>query len=504
MRLADVFSYDAESDIRRSGRPETYLFFAAAFTAILFLTHSGFLSTPYFWDEAGHFVPTALDLYREGRWTPVTTTPSVHPPLIAALLAALWQVTGPSIEATRSLMLIIAACGLLGAFLLAIELSRHIAGSPAFLAVLFLLASPLFFTQAMMVQLDMPAMALTVWSLFLFLRGRLVLCIVTCTLLTLTKETGAIVPLILGLWSAGERRLRVAAWFLVPLCALFGWVSYLHAATGEWLGDSEFARFNVVYPLHPARLLAAVTRRVVFLLFENFHWIGTLCVTAGFRLGFYDSRGWRLAIVVMAAHIAAVSVFGGAILDRYLLPVLPIFYTAAAVGLSALKAAPRLAGAALLMAGLFGSLFWNPPLWSVPLENSLSMVYFAEVHKRAAQFLETHLANRRIVTAWPMSIELMRPELGYVTQALPQVYELPDFRVSSVLGSKPEPEVLVLYSRDVQPRATIFREPLLKAFAERYLRMYTPTDGPAIERRYLLHRIMRFEDQDQWVEVYGR
>src|SRR5580765_5791544 len=117
MRLSDVFAYDAGSDHRRSGRPETYLFFAAAFAAILFLVHSGFLSTPYFWDEAGHFVPAALDIYNQGRWVPVTTTPNVHPPLIPALLAAAWQVTGPSIETSRSVMLLLAAAGLLGAFL---------------------------------------------------------------------------------------------------------------------------------------------------------------------------------------------------------------------------------------------------------------------------------------------------------------------------------------------------------------------------------------------------
>ena len=59
-------------------------------------------------------------------------------------------------------MLAVASLGALFSFLLAIRLARGTAGAPAFAAVLFLIASPLFYTQSMMVQLDMPAMTLTV------------------------------------------------------------------------------------------------------------------------------------------------------------------------------------------------------------------------------------------------------------------------------------------------------------------------------------------------------
>lgn len=503
MKLEEVFSYDAESDYRRSGRPETYLFFAAAFTAILFLSHAGLLGTPYFWDEAGYFAPSALDLLHGGNWIPTTTPPNVHPPLVRALLASLWQLTGPSIESARALMLLLAAFGVLGAFLLAIELCRTCGGSPAFLAILFLIGSPLFFTQAMMIQLDMPAMVFTVWALFLYLRGRLVLCVAACVLLVLTKETGALAPLILGLWSAGEKRFRLAMWFLLPLAALAAWIVYLRWMTGQWLGDAEFAEYNVIYPLHPARLVSAIVRRAVFLFVENFHWIGTVGVAAGWRLGLLGSRGWRLAGVFAIVHTAAVCVTGGAILDRYLLPVLPVYYTAVAVGFSALQPPARLVAPVALLAGLFISLFWSPPFWPVPLDNNLAMVRFTEVHRQAAEFLETHYSGRRIVTAWPMSIELTRPELGYVRAAIPSVQALPDFRRAPALAVDPPPAVFVLFSREASPRATIFREPLLKAFAEHYLRFYVPVDGAAIQRRYGLHQVIRFESWDQWVEIYG-
>ena len=134
------------------------MLWAIAF-AVLVTIHVPYLQLPYYWDELGQFVPQTLDLYNEGRWIPVHTLPNVHPPGLEALLALVWiAARGPSIMSARLLMLAIAALGVVGSFLLAIRLSRRAAGLPGFAALILLLASPLFYTQSMMVQLDMPAM----------------------------------------------------------------------------------------------------------------------------------------------------------------------------------------------------------------------------------------------------------------------------------------------------------------------------------------------------------
>ena len=67
-------------------------------------------------------------------------------------------------------MLLLASFGLLFTFLLAIELSHEAKGAPAFLPPFLLLVSPLFYTQSMMAQLDMPAMVLTLLVLLLFIK----------------------------------------------------------------------------------------------------------------------------------------------------------------------------------------------------------------------------------------------------------------------------------------------------------------------------------------------
>src|SRR4051794_20896611 len=103
--------------IRRPS-PSTAALWAGAFV-LLVAMHVPYLKLPYFWDEMGQYVPQALDLYNEGRWIPVHTMPNVHPPGLEALLAVEWTLLrGPSIPASRILMLAIAAFGVVGSFLL--------------------------------------------------------------------------------------------------------------------------------------------------------------------------------------------------------------------------------------------------------------------------------------------------------------------------------------------------------------------------------------------------
>ena len=60
--------------------------FAVIFVFI-FLLHAPELQLPYFWDEAGYYVPAARDLLLTGRLIPHTTVSNAHPPLVMAWLA---------------------------------------------------------------------------------------------------------------------------------------------------------------------------------------------------------------------------------------------------------------------------------------------------------------------------------------------------------------------------------------------------------------------------------
>lgn len=490
------------SAARRPIRAQSYLIVYLLFAAVLICTHLSLVRLPYFWDEAGQFIPAALDLFRGGAWISHSATPNIHPPAVSAYLAAVWRVAGFHPEATRFAMLALSAFGALAAFLLAIELSREARGAPAFLAAAMLCCSPLFFAQSMLAQLDAPAMVFTSLALLLFLQDHTRSAAAACVALVLVKETGAIVPAVFALWLARERRWRDAAWFLAPFAVLAGWVFLLKRATGHWAGSPDFAAYNLWYPLHPVRILATLARRVYYLLGANFHWVGTAAIVWAWRkTPIFQSRAWRVAATVVAAHVLLFTVLGGAVLNRYLLPVVPILYAAFAVSLSVNRPTPRRVASVVLLAGLAASNWINPP-YAFPFEENLAFADFLRLHRDAADHIEHWFADPVVRTAWPMSAELSRPELGFTPRKL-RVETLPDMSPAT-LGSIDwsKTEIVVVFSRDWEPGAHLRRWlPVGKLWNDIY--GFVPNATLEESRARIPFPIdATFTRRGQWVDVY--
>src|SRR5437588_7340978 len=94
------------------------LVFLVIFLSV-FISHLWLLQLPYFWDEAGYYVPAARDLLLTGSLIPHSTISNAHPPLVMAWLALWWKVVGYAPLVTRTAMLLLAAFSLLGVFRLA-------------------------------------------------------------------------------------------------------------------------------------------------------------------------------------------------------------------------------------------------------------------------------------------------------------------------------------------------------------------------------------------------
>ena len=298
--------------------------FFLLFAVPLFAIHLGLLTLPFFWDEQGQFIPTALDLLRKGAWVARSTVPNVHPPGVEVYLVAWYKLLGFSIPVTRVAMLLLGSFGLLFTFLLAIELTHEAKGAPAFLPPFLLLVSPLFYTQSMMAQLDMPAMVLTLLVLLLFIKQKYGWAVLASVCLVLVKETGIVVPFVAFLVLVRRREFLRAAWFIVPAVALAGWLAVLHRATGYWLGDPGFAHYNVGYALNPVRMALSFVRRIYYLFFAEFRWIGTLILLITFKkCQALRTPGWAVTTAASVFTLLLVSILGGAELERYLLPVLP-------------------------------------------------------------------------------------------------------------------------------------------------------------------------------------
>ncbi len=160
--------------------------------------------------------------------------------------------------------------------------------------MLFLVATPLFYTQSMMALLDMPAMTLTVLALLLFLDERFLWCATACTLLVLTKETAVTTPLVFGawLWNVWPKTSRSSCIF-APAVALAGWLMVLHRATGHWTGNADFAEYNVAYALHPLQILYSVAERALFLFVKDGRFIGVIALYVGWRM--LKGTAWAIA-----------------------------------------------------------------------------------------------------------------------------------------------------------------------------------------------------------------
>lgn len=483
-------------------RTRSIVIFFCAFTAVLLAIHAPFFKLPFFWDELGQFVPAALDIYQLGAWIPKTTLPNVHPPGVMAYLALVWKIFGFSIPATRIAMLMVGAAGMLFSFLLAIRLSRKTAGAPAFAAILFLISTPMFFTQSMMAQLDMPVMTFTALALLLFLDDRLVACAVACTALVMCKETAISTPFVFAVWLwFHDRKRRQAFYFLAPAVALGIWLMALHHGTGHWLGNQEFAQYNVSESLQLGHIFGTLERRLYFLFISDGLWIGAITLFVGAR--FLRGPEWTLAFIVTGAQLLVVSVLGGASLDRYALPAFPVLYAAIAAAGSAYPPNWRWITQAAMAFALLIGLWWNPP-YPFSFENNLAMMDFVGLQQEAAAYLENHAPNARIASAWPFTDAISRPEFGYVQHPM-KVERAEDFRLTSLANlDRSKVDVLVVFSRTWALDGGALDYQFVRDYLRRNWGYYSQATPQQIHAGWGFSPVLRWTRRGQWIEIYLR
>jgi hypothetical protein len=463
------------------GRKPSLAWFAAI-AALLVALHLPFLRLPYHWDELGQFVPASLDLFREGAWVPRSTLPNVHPPGLMALVAGVWKVAGESILASRLAMLMVASAGVFAWLLLAIRLGGRD-------GVWLLALAPVFYTQSMMVQLDMPAMTLTGVALYLFLEGRYAWSAAASVALVLVKETSITTPLVFAAWLwLHEGRRREAAYFLAPAVAFGAWLLALQRATGHWLGNAGFARENLGAAAAPLHVAGAAVRNLWALLVADGRFLGSWALLGRWKL--LQNRDWAVAWWVGGAQLGVVTLFGGAMLERYLLPVMPLVFIAMG---AVLRTWQKAAMAVLLVAGWF----WSTPYPSQ--RENLSMVDFVHLQQDAARYLEVQAPGRRVASMWPFTDAIRRPEFGYVSAPLRAV-DLPGLDAASIAAAdRSSYDLLVVYARRWPPPAMRF----IAVFARRYLGYLPEASAEEILEKTGLRPRMQWTRGAQWIVVYG-
>ncbi len=553
--LAD-FSLPAEGF---AGTLLRWLFFFAA----LVLLHWPLLRLPYFWDEAGYYIPAARDIFLFGDLIPRTTLSNAHPPLVMLWLAACWKLFGYSITVTRVAMLAVSAFALTGVFRLAHRLANR---SVAWATVACTALYPVYFAQSSMAHVDLAAAAFTIWGLgawlgawlgtvaelptenaalrrqgpernlfslfrlpaFLHsapgpLRGTLAAGF-WFSLAALAKETAILAPLALLCWEAIQwllvwrsgasgqtnasdytplvanlvlrpadlprtRLLRMAT-LLLPALPLAAWFAYHYAATGYIFGNPEFVRYNVTATMQPARIALALLIRIWQTFGYEHLWLLTGLVIWAMRkpaLREGNSVRPRIAIpiqvtllVVALAYISAMAVVGGAVLARYMLPVIPLVILP---WVSTLWRRVRhwnritVAICAFMIVGWL----WNPPYEFSP-EDNLAYRDFIELQQDSITHLQQHYPKERVLTAWPASDELTRPFLGYVPEPR-NVVRIENFTVPEMMlaaGARNDFQVALVFSTKYEPTPLLpFLRPEWDRLKSRFFDYHRDVDSAA-------------------------
>lgn len=457
------------------------------FFAAVYLSHLTLLRLPYFWDEAGYYIPAAWDFFHTGTLIPVTTVTNAHPPIPSILLAGWWHLSGFVPSGTRTFICMVTAAALLAVY----RLSRNLLGVSAAAAVTLLTALyPVWFAQSTLAHADIFAAAFTLWALSFYLDpgcdgaksraarepgtsasapstalSRQAGVAILFSLAALSKETAVITPVALALWEGfllvRDRNPRLhAGWILSllsPILPLAVWYGYHYHCTGFVFGNPEFLRYNATANLDAHRIALCLYHRLLHLTLHMNMFVPVLCGLATLLASPIATRARlprptlsALAVILIANWIAF-SILGGALLTRYLLPMFPlVLLLCVAEWQSRIQHWYLLAvvSAAAFLCGI-----WiNPPYAFAP-EDNLTYRDFIVLHQRAIHLIDAHYAHSTVLTAWPASSELARPELGYTKVPIKTV-NIQNFSLEQLQKAAAEPgeyDLALLFSTKWAP-----------------------------------------------------
>lgn len=500
-------------DIEQRRQYPTALVFAALFFSLLAL-HTPLLRLPYFWDEAGYYIPAARDLLLHGTLLPYSTPSNAHPPLVMAYLAFAWKLFGYNPLVTRTAMLAIAAFALLGVFRLAQRVTNT---EVAIASVICTALYPVFFAQSTLAHLDLAAAAFTFWGLLAYVENRRWDVVLWFSLAVLAKETAILAPLALFAWEGLGALLRLdpprerahsgqyaasvmspipdelpvvipseardpgssqrqrkprflvasaprndrVSLLLVPIVPLALWYAFHYWRTGFVFGNPEFFRYNVKATMQPLRVPLALGLRLWQVLgYLNLCFLTVPAMLAMWLPPVRDNGKERERIrldvqfsflAVVTAYVIAMAIVGGAVLARYVLPVLPLVIM---VCVSTLRRRARLwRGVIAIVALAFvAALFINPP-HGFSIEDNLAYRDYILLHQRAEEFTEARYPMAKVLTAWPANDELTRPYLGYVTRPM-RVLRIEDFSAEQILAAadlRPDFDLALVFSTKYEP-----------------------------------------------------
>lgn len=444
-------------------------------------SHATLLRLPYYWDEAGYYIPAAYDFFGTGTLIPFSTLTNAHPPGLSIYLALLWKLFGFSPLITRVGMALASAWALTAVFWISRAALRSVIAALA--VTLMTAAYPVWFAQATLAHADGLASAATLWGLYFILplpdrayvtRSQLWLAGVCFTLAVLTKEIAIGTPLALAAWQLMQAARRPANGTRIealrkalprvvalsaPVLPLALWFAYHHWRTGFTFGNPEYLRYNATSTLSGTRFLLALGHRALHLTVHLNLFVPVLLALGSLLLPALPGRSRLDSVlrteiwVVLLANALLFSLLGGALLTRYLLPEYPLVLLLA---VSAIRARFQWwAWLPVVSIAAFAAALLLPTPYQVAPEDTLAYRDAVVLEQEAITEVAQRYPHGAVLSAWPVTDGLHKPELGYLRTPLP-VVAIDNFSLGALqaLGAKPaEYSTAIVFSTKYEPQS---------------------------------------------------
>ena len=169
------------------------------------------------------------------------------------------------------------------------------------------------------------------------------------------------------------------------------------------------------------------------------------------------------------------------------------------------RRAPYWYALAGVAAGAFvAGLFINPPYGIAPEDNLLYSRVVRMQQAAIAELGKTYPGDS-VLTAWPVSDELTKPELGYVKKPW-QVCAIDDFTSSHIEQAAAEPEkysAALVFSTKYDPPPLVNVWPFTQRTDERYFGLHHDLTPDEIAQRLGGKVVWRRDDSGMWAAVIG-
>jgi hypothetical protein len=210
----------------------------------------------------------------------------------------------------------------------------------------------------------------------------------------------------------------------------------------------------------------------------------------------------RRIFILLFVEAFLFSVLGGALLTRYLLPMYPLVLLLAVATLYRrvpLWQAVTLFSAAAFIAGLF----INPPYGFAP-EDNLAYAQVVRMQLAGIYQLEHRYPGAVVLSAWPMTDELSRPELGYVKEPW-DVCPIDDFTAGQIERAAAEPEkysAALVFSTKYDPPSPLFTLGAgSRALDERYFGLHHDLPPEMIALQLGGTVVWKSRNQGMWIAL---